>query len=169
MRRFRQCSAISRTRLSYEEISSSAGYSRYNDDMPDQHWIRRLFQPGRSRSIPYARACNIALRTAHLMTTSMFVGGYVFSAPAGQLRFLLHLAIATGVGLILIETYPSLHFVFEGWGIFLLVKLALLHFVATQQHRVLLILAVIALACVGSHMPGKLRHYSVLERKVVDR
>jgi hypothetical protein len=143
--------------------------NRYNDGVHHQRWFQRLFQPGRSRSIPHARAWNIALRTVHLMTTSMFVGGYVFGASSVQLRPLLHVSIATGVGLALVETYPSLHFIFEGWGLFLLAKLALLHFVVTaQSHRIPIILAVVGLAGVGSHMPGKLRHYSVLERKVVD-
>jgi hypothetical protein len=104
------------------------------------------------------------------MATSLLAGGYVFGASSGQLQHLLYLSIATGIGLVLIETYPSLHFIFEGWGLFLLAKLVLLHFaVVVPDYRVPLILAVIALAGIGSHLPARFRHYSVLEGKVIDR
>jgi len=136
----------------------------------DQGWLQRLFQPARSRSIPYARAWNIALRTAHLMGTSMLVGGYAFGASADQLKPLLYLSIATGVGLVVVEAYPSLLFVFEGWGLFLLTKLALLGLVPFAHHyRVSILLAIIALAAVGSHLPARFRHYSLLYGKIIER
>jgi hypothetical protein len=135
-----------------------------------QGWLQRLFQPKGSRSIPYARAWNIVLRTAHLMATSFLVGGYAFGASADQLKPLLSLSIATGIGLIVVEAYPSLHFVFEGWGLFLLCKLAVLGFLPfAHRYRVTILLAIIALAAVGSHVPARFRHYSLLYRKTIER
>lgn len=104
------------------------------------------------------------------MATSLLAGGYVFGASSSQLKHLLYLSIATGIGLVLIETFPSMHFIFEGGGLFLLAKLVLLHFVVVAPgYRLPLVLAVMALAGIGSHLPARFRHYSVLEGKVIDR
>jgi hypothetical protein len=108
------------------------------------------------------------LRTVHLMATGTLLGGHVFGAPAGQLTLLLYLAIASGAGLIGLEGWPTLHFVFEGWGLMVLAKLALLCTVLfAWRDRVPLLLAVVALASVGSHMPARFRHYSFYYRKVI--
>ena len=60
------------------------------------------------------------------MAISILVGGHAFNAPAGALKPLLYVAIATGAGMVLLETGPSLHFLFEGWGVLLVAKLILL-------------------------------------------
>lgn len=131
-------------------------------------WVHPLFRPAGPPSFPYGRACKIALRTAHLMAAGVLLGGHAFNAPAGQLRLWLYLAIASGVGMIALEACPSLHFVFEGWGVLLLVKLVLLAVIPfAWTARFPILLAVVALAAVGSHMPARFRHYSLLYRKVV--
>ena len=134
--------------------------------MGNQGWFQRLFQPALPPVVPYGRACKIALRTAHLMAAGMLLGGHAFNAPANELRLWLYLAIASGAGLILLEAFPSLHFVFEGWGVLLLVKLVLLVVIPfAWSARVPILLAVVALASVGSHMPARFRHYSLLYRR----
>ena len=136
--------------------------------MGDEGLLHRLLQPARPRSIPHVRAWNITLRTLHLMATGTLLGGHVFGAPAGQLTPLLYLAIASGAGLIALEAWPTLHFVFEGWGLMVLAKLTLLCIVLfAWGHHVPLLLAVVALASIGSHMPARFRHYSFLYRRVV--
>lgn len=120
------------------------------------------------RTLPRGRVFKIALRTAHLMATSVLVGGYAFSAPATRLAPWLYAAIATGVGMTLFEAYPRLDFLFEGWGLMLLVKLALLwRLGVASQARLPILLAVVALASIGSHMPRRWRHYSLLHRRVM--
>jgi hypothetical protein len=136
--------------------------------MHNPDWRYRLFPPEQPPSIPYGRLYKIALRTVPLMAISVLVGGHAFSAPAGALRPLLYVAAATGVGLILLEAYPSLHFVFEGWGLLLLAKLALLCCIPfAWKQRLPILLAVVALASIGSHMPARFRHYSLLYRRVI--
>ncbi len=136
--------------------------------MQNEGWLHRLFPPEPPRSIPYGRLYKITLRTAHLMATSVLVGGHAFSAPVAALRPLLYVAIATGLGMIFLEAYPSVHFVFEGWGLLLLGKLALLCCIPfAWKQRLPLLLAAVALASVASHMPGRFRHYSVLYRRVI--
>ena len=119
-------------------------------------------------SLPAARLCKIALRTAHLMATSVLVGGYVFGAPATRLQPWLYGAIATGVAMTFYEAYPRLDFVFEGWGLMLLVKLALLaRLPFAGRARLPILLATVAVASIGSHMPRRWRHYSLLHRRVM--
>jgi hypothetical protein len=108
------------------------------------------------------------MRTLHLMATGTLLGGHVFGAPAGQLTPLLYAAIVTGASLIVLEAWPTLHFVFEGWGLMVLAKLALLCAVLfAWRQRVPLLLAVVALASIGSHMPARFRHYSFYYRRVI--
>jgi hypothetical protein len=138
-----------------------------DNDLPTAGW-RRLFRPVRPRSLPYARFCGIVFRTVHLMAISTLVGGHAFGAPVAALKPLLYVAIVTGAGLIVLESYPSLHFVFEGWGLFVIAKLVLLCLIPFMwSRRFPILLAVVAIASVGSHMPARFRHYSLLYRKVI--
>jgi hypothetical protein len=136
--------------------------------MDNEGWLHRLFQPKEPLPIPHGRLYKVTLRTAHLMAISVLVGGHAFNAPVSALRPLLYAAIVTGVGMILLEAGPSLHFLFEGWGVLLLGKLVLLcciPFARKQQLPILLV--VTALASIGSHMPARFRHYSLLYRRVI--
>ena len=118
--------------------------------------------------LPAARLCKVVLRTVHLMSTSVLVGGYAFGAPAARLLPWLYAAVATGVAMIFYEAYPTLGFVFEGWGLMLLAKLGLLCAMGlVGRTRLPILLAVVALAAIGSHMPRRWRHYSLLHRKVM--
>ena len=107
------------------------------------------------------------MRTVHLMAISLLVGGHAFGA-ADPLRPWLYVAIASGAGMIVLEAYPTLHFIFEGWGLLLLAKLALLCVIPfAWNYRLPILLAVVALAGIGSHLPARFRHYSFLYRRVV--
>lgn len=120
------------------------------------------------RTLPAARLCKVGLRTAHLMATSLLVGGYAFNVSAPRLAPWLYVAIATGVAMIFFEAYPKLDFVFEGWGLMTLVKLGLLCVMGvTVRARMPILLAVVAVASIGSHMPRRWRHYSLLHRRVM--
>jgi hypothetical protein len=138
------------------------------DEMRGRGRLRRLFQPpAQPHALPAARPVKIALRSAHLMATSVLVGGHAFGAPTRALLPWLYVAIVTGLGMAFYEAFPSLSFLFEGWGLMLLAKLALLCAVPfTSRARLPILLAVVALASVASHMPRRFRHYSVLYRRV---
>jgi hypothetical protein len=128
----------------------------------------RVLEQTRSRHVPYARFWNIAFRTCHLMAISTLVGGHAFGAPAATLKPILYLAIATGAGLIFLEAYPSLSFLFEGWWLLVTAKLILLCLIPFfWNRRFPILLVVITLASIGAHMPARFRHYSVLSRKVI--
>jgi hypothetical protein len=124
---------------------------------------QQLPSPTSKHPIPHARIWNIAFRTLHILAISVLVGGHAFNAPAGQLRPLLYAAIVSGIGMVLVDAYPSLQFLHQGWGIFLLVKLALLCVIPfAWNQRFPILVAVVIIGSVGSHMPKKFRHYSVL-------
>jgi hypothetical protein len=137
--------------------------------MKNQDWLDRLFlPPEEAPSLPYSRVYKIALRTAHLMAISVLVGGHAFGAPKHALLPWLYAAIVTGAGMIFFEAYPSLGFVFQGWGLMFFAKLALLCCIPfAWKARFPILLVVVAIASIASHMPGKLRHYSVLYRRVI--
>src|ERR1035441_7857704 len=120
-----------------------------------------MYFPTKMRGIPHARIWNIAFRTLHLVAISILVGGHAFGAPADQLRPLLYRAIATGAGMAVVDAYPSLQFLHQGWGVLLLFKLALLCTIPFMwSYRLPILIAVVIIGSVGSHMPKKLRHYS---------
>jgi hypothetical protein len=118
--------------------------------------------------IPHVRAWKISLRTVHLIAASILVGGYAFAAPAAQLRLPLFTVVASGTGMVLLEAYPRLDSVFQGWALLTWAKLALLCLVPhAGRYRLAILMAVIVLASIGSHMPARFRHYSLLYRRVI--
>lgn len=115
------------------------------------------------------RAWNISLRTAHIGVTGILLGGHVFGADRDQLAVWLYLTVLTGVILALIEAYPNPWWFCEGRGVSVLIKLALLGMVPWfWRDRVLLLAAVVVIASVGSHMPGRFRYYSFIHRRVME-
>jgi hypothetical protein len=128
-------------------------------------WARVLL-PDPPRRLPHARAWNVTSRTVHLAAVSVLVGGHVFAAPAERLEPWLWVALASGASLIAIEVYGSVDWLAQGSGLFVLAKLALLAVIPfAWSWRVPILFAVVALAGVGSHMPGRYRHYSLIYRR----
>jgi hypothetical protein len=114
------------------------------------------------------RAANIGFRTAHIGVTGALFGGHVFNVPAPALLPFLWVAIATGAGLILIESHFGSRWLHQGNGLMVLAKLALLCVVPfAWSARVAILVLVVVLASVGSHMPARFRCYSVIDRQVI--
>lgn len=119
--------------------------------------------PTPRRAIPHARVCSIAFRTLHILAISILVGGHAFNAPVEQLRPLLYLAIVSGIGMAVIEAYPSFQSLLQGWGLLTLSKLAVLCVIPfAWKYRFPILVVVLIIGSVGSHMTKKLRHYSLL-------
>jgi hypothetical protein len=126
-----------------------------------------LFPPT-PRRIPYERGINIALRTAHLMTSGILLGGHVFDVPAHQLILFLYLTIASGIGLILLELCASCRWIYLGKGVMVILKLGLVIAAGVWwEHRVVLLLLAVLISSVGSHMPARFRYYSFLHGRVI--
>jgi hypothetical protein len=130
--------------------------------------LSAILFPAVPRRVPCERGINIALRTAHLMVSSILLGGHVFDVQPSRLYGYLLLTIASGSGLILLELYRSCRWIYLGKGLLVLVKLALLGAAAVWwEHRVTLLLLVVVVATVGSHMPARFRYYSVIHGRVL--
>jgi len=115
--------------------------------------------PGLSTS----RACNIALRTAHIGATGMLLGGHFFGIAAGRLLPLLYVAILTGAALGIAEVYPNWRSVFEVRSLVIASKVLLLCLVPLLwNYRFAILIMVLVMASAGSHMPRRYRHHSVL-------
>jgi hypothetical protein len=131
------------------------------------HFYSILF-PDPPRRVPCERGINIALRTAHLMTFGILLGGHVFGIAPHRLILYLYLTIASGAGLIALELYRSCRWVYLGKGVVVVLKLCCLIAAGIWwEQRVVFLLLVVILGSVGSHMPSRLRHYSVLHGRVL--
>lgn len=132
--------------------------------------IRRFFFPKNMRFLPWNRAISIALRTLHLATFGLLLGGHAFHVDAERLLPSLWLTILSGLGLIALELYAvGLYWLVLGKGLMVLLKLALLLLIPVfWEARVPLLLLVVAIASVGAHMPARYRHYSLLHRRAVE-
>ena len=132
---------------------------------------RTLFSilfPVTPRPVPGERGINIAMRTAHLMTSGILVGGHTFDVPAHQLILFLYLTIASGAGLILFELYSSCRWIYLGKGVMVSLKIALVIAAGVWwEHRVMFLLLVVLVGSVGSHMPARFRYYSLVHRRTI--
>lgn len=115
------------------------------------------------------RALNIALRTAHIGAMGTLLGGHAFDVAPDRLHLALWLTVGTGLGLASLETGGKISWLHEARGFMTLVKLGLLLMVPLAwSWRLPILLTVVVLGSVGSHMPRRYRHYSVLHRRVID-
>lgn len=131
--------------------------------------LRRWLFPESVRSIPRQRVWNVLFRTAHIAATGIFLGGHAFDVPETRLRAALYLSIATGLTLVFLEAYPNLGWIYQGRGVMVLSKLAILCAVPFfWAYRLPLLLTVVVIASVGSHMTSKYRYYSFPDHRVLD-
>ncbi|MFQ5899015.1 MAG: hypothetical protein ACE5JN_12340, partial [Candidatus Methylomirabilia bacterium] len=131
--------------------------------------LRDWLFPEQARLLPGARMWSIGFRTVHLAAFGLLLGGHAFAADSQKLLPYLWLTILSGAGLIAVEVYAEgLYWVFLGKGIMVLVKLGLLLAIPIfWEARVGLLLLVVGIASVGSHMPARYRHYSLLHRRLI--
>ena len=112
------------------------------------------------------RALNIALRTAHIGSMGVLLGGHAFDVTPERLKVSLWLTIGTGLALALVEAGPRLLWFHQARGVMMMAKVALICAVPLAwDYRLPILLAVVVLASVGSHMPARYRYYSVIYRQ----
>jgi hypothetical protein len=124
--------------------------------------------PEQPRRLRHERWLNIAFRTAHLLTSGILLGGHVFDVGPDRLATWLVLTVLTGSALVLLELYRSGRWLFMLQGLLVMLKVALTALVLVWwEARVVLLSAVVLLGGLGSHMPSRLRHYSVLHGREI--
>jgi hypothetical protein len=115
------------------------------------------------------RCASVLLRSAHVAAMGVVLGGVFLGAGHGALAVAIWATLASGVLMLLMDVAKSPGVLLQGSGLFVLLKLALLaagYFLFPAQ-RFGWYLAAAFLASVGSHMPGRLRHLSVVGRRRV--
>lgn len=126
----------------------------------------RLLFPWPPRRLPWARPVQVALRTVHVAAMALVLGGLAFDVPDPRLHVAGVVTVASGVGLLAVEIARTGVFLYTGAGAASLLKLALLGLgVAFPAARFELYLAATLLASIGSHMSGRWRHWSLLDRR----
>ena len=114
------------------------------------------------------RAWNIGMRTAHIATMGILLGGHAFNVPKAELETVHWWCIGTGIVLVAIETGAELTWFHQGRGLMVLAKMALIGTVPLfWDYRLPILLVVVVIGSVGSHMPARFRYYSVLRREVI--
>jgi hypothetical protein len=109
------------------------------------------------------RWVSVLLRTAHVAAMGVILGGVFLGAGQGELRAAIWVTLASGALMMLLDILKDPKVLLQGSGLFVLAKLALLAvgFFVQPDQRFGWYLAAAVVASVGSHMPGRLRHFSV--------
>jgi hypothetical protein len=111
----------------------------------------------------------VGARTVHIAAMGVVLGGVAFHVPAQRLLVPIALTVLSGVFLLGIEVWRSVAFICQGSGVAVWLKLALLGVGELfPSARLEWYLAATVVASVGSHMPGSWRHYSFMDRKVIE-
>jgi hypothetical protein len=132
--------------------------------------VRERLFPRTPRSFRGARAWQVGARTVHIAAMGLVLGGVAFAAPERALVLPVALTIASGLLLLGIDLWKSGAYLYQGNGVAVLLKLALLGLGQLfPAARLEWYLAATAVASIGSHMPKTWRHWSFLDRRVMDK
>jgi hypothetical protein len=115
-----------------------------------------------------ARAIAIALRTAHLLTMALFVGGLFVATPDPSARTWRLLTVVTGAALLLSEASHGRHWLYQGRGVATLAHIGALGLLGVGGMERTACTAALVIGAIGSHMPRSLRKWSFRHRRVVD-
>jgi len=124
--------------------------------------------PTQSPPPPGARIVRITLRTAHLIAFGALYGGHVYGAGVEQLRPALLATVGTGGALMTLELYRTPLWLAQMRGLATLLKIILvLGATLWWDARLWLLTAAIIIGGISSHMPGRLRYYSIFHGRVI--
>lgn len=116
------------------------------------------FSPGTMRWL------TIAVRTAHIATTGVLFGGLILAVEFIRLGCWHWWAIVTGTVLLALEWLHDRRWPHRGKGLLVLFHLCLcvlIHFLPALT--VPLLWLILMSGCIGSHMPRRYRHWSMIE------
>lgn len=130
--------------------------------------LKSLLFPAPVRSFPGQRWVRISIRTAHLISMGLLLGGFAAGIPFDRLAGPLAWTVATGMAFVAVELYASCIFLLQLKGIAVIAKALLLAAAwAAPQSALGCLIAAVVIGGVSSHMPGKYRYYSPLHGRVI--
>ncbi len=106
------------------------------------------------------RFWNVLLRSIHLATMAVAVGGLVFDVSRDAVSPWLFATVGSGMLLALVEAWPNWsRWLREGRGLVVVAKIILLATIPwLWDYRSYVLFAAIVVASIGSHMPGRFRY-----------
>lgn len=123
-------------------------------------------QPGQpNTSFPVnVRWLNIGARTLHIAVVAVLFGGYMLAVPFSRLGIWHWLAIVSGFVLMVLEWMHDSRWWHRGKGLLVWLHLGLCLLIHVLPGLAIPLLWLILISgCVGSHMPRRFRHWSILE------
>jgi hypothetical protein len=127
-------------------------------------------EENRARPRPGARWIRTTLRTLHILAFAALFGGHVFDVPPERLGAAFAAAWVSGVLFMAFEVWRTPIWLIQLRGIATFAKLGLLLLLAVEPPwatRVALLALVATIGSVVSHMPGRLRYYSLLHGRAL--
>lgn len=124
--------------------------------------------PEEAPRVSAERLAGITVRTAHIIVTSIYVGGRLWDVPSEKLRVWRYLTTATGVMLLISEAGHSRNWPHQGRGLTTLAHIgALLPGHVDPKLAKASPVAAMLIGSVGSHLPRSFRKWSVVHGKVM--
>jgi hypothetical protein len=131
--------------------------------------VRDIFFPDSPRKLPGDRAWRVGFRTIHIVAMGVLLGGLVYHVPAGMLFIPILLAVGSGVLLLALDLWKSCAFLYQGAGLAVLLKLALLGLGHLFPSAILpFYFSATVVASIGSHMSSTWRHFSIFHGRVLN-
>lgn len=117
-----------------------------------------------------SRAISVLLRSVHVATMALIVGGVAVDASLDSLRLAIYLTVGSGVLLMFSDLLGGRMALTHGSGVVMLLKLALLAVgMVIPAQRLAWFLASTIVAGLGAHMPATWRHFSFVRWRVIER
>ncbi|HKI98472.1 MAG TPA: hypothetical protein VKB51_08385 [bacterium] len=130
-------------------------------------WQTLLF-PKPKRDFPYQRWVRISVRTWHLLSMGILLGGTAHGLALSDQPLGLWMTFGSGLVFVALELYGSCVWLLQlkGWAV--IAKLLLLGAaVASTGTSLPYLIAAVVIGGISSHMPGKYRYFSPFHGRVV--
>ncbi|MBJ6725300.1 hypothetical protein [Geomesophilobacter sediminis] len=118
---------------------------------------------------PVSKYLNLVFRVGHVAVGGVLFGGMFWGEPFSLMVRWHWFTVATGFLLIAAGIFSSRHWIYQGRGVLALFHLALAWVVHAFPAQVpAALMAIVVSGVVGSHLPGDIRHYSLVHRCRID-
>jgi hypothetical protein len=117
----------------------------------------------------WSKISNLIFRVFHVAVGCVLFGGLFWQEPFARLLLWHNLTIVSGFLLIAFSMIQSRHWIYQGRGVMALFHAALVwpaH--SYSQEMAAVLMAVLASGVIGSHLPGSIRHWSLVHRCRID-
>jgi len=121
-----------------------------------------------NRNFPGQRWVRISLRSAHLLSMALLLGGVAQGVPMNQLPEAFLATLLTGALFAVLEVYNTIVWIYQLKGWVVIVKFFLMGAAFhSAEGAVWFLGAAVILGGISSHMPGNLRYYSLIHGRVL--